>query len=300
MKLTDHHPQFDTIKADFEAAFMSLAGQRGIDDATCYEVLFQLAASIVAGTGDKPMFVAIAGSQGSGKTTFAELLKFTFSQCFAHTAAVLSLDDFYLPRKERLALADSIHPLLAVRGVPGTHDVAWLASAIQQLAAGQACEVPLFDKASDDRLATTRSLAPPDIVILEGWCWGASPQPEAALLQPVNTLEQTRDKDGVWRRYVNGRLAQEYRQIFGYPVDVQVDIKAPSMDAVYRWRLQQEQQLLNSKTSEAANHVMDEQAIREFIAHYERITLWMLAEMPHRADLVIELDESHHISRVRM
>ena len=37
---------------------------------------------------------------------------------------MLSLDDLYLPKAERLRLARDVHPLLATRGVPGTHDVA--------------------------------------------------------------------------------------------------------------------------------------------------------------------------------
>jgi len=39
---------------------------------------------------------------------------------------VLSLDDFYLGHAARLQLARDIHPLLATRGVPGTHDIAFL------------------------------------------------------------------------------------------------------------------------------------------------------------------------------
>ena len=36
---------------------------------------------------------------------------------------VLSIDDFYLSKAKRKRLAASVHPLLAIRGVPGTHDV---------------------------------------------------------------------------------------------------------------------------------------------------------------------------------
>ena len=38
-------------------------------------------------------------------------------------AAILSLDDIYLSGADRLQRANTIHPLLATRGVPGTHDV---------------------------------------------------------------------------------------------------------------------------------------------------------------------------------
>jgi D-glycerate 3-kinase len=36
---------------------------------------------------------------------------------------------------------------------------------------------------------------------------------------------------------------------------------------------------------------MDEERIGRFIAHYERLTRWILAEMPPRVDLLIRLDE---------
>ncbi len=287
---------------------MSLAEAEGIDDPSLYNLLFHLAASVAESGGDTPVFISISGSQGSGKTSLAELFKVTFSQCFSRPSLVLSLDDFYLPRKERRSLADAVHPMLAVRGVPGTHDVAWLAKAMQCLAQRRACDAPVFDKARDDRLARTRRLAPSDLVIVEGWCWGATAQTEEALSPPVNNLEQTRDKEGTWRRYVNDNLGQEYQQIFAPepPLDLQIFIKAPSMDAVYRWRLQQEQQLVkrdstdSSSLDDATKQEMDAQAIREFIAHYERLTLWMLDDMPGRADLVIELAESHRISRVQI
>ncbi len=39
-----------------------------------------------------------------------------------------------------------------------------------------------------------------------------------------------------------------------------------------------------------ASRVMDEAAIARFIAHYERVTRHILAEMPARADHLISLD----------
>ena len=53
----------------------------------------------------------------------------------------MSLDDFYLPRAERVDLAKSIHPLAITRGPPGTHDVETLVDVIKK-----------FNKALDDRL----------------------------------------------------------------------------------------------------------------------------------------------------
>ncbi len=43
---------------------------------------------------------------------------------------------------------------------------------------------------------------------------------------------------------------------------------------------------------------MGEVAIARFIMHYERLTRWILQEMPGRADVVIELGPDHEVVRV--
>ena len=89
--------------------------------------------------------IGLAGSQGSGKSTLSKSVARLAEMLLGHPAIVLSLDDFYLPKAERVALAD-IHPLLVTRGVPGTHDATWLAETIDRLTHGQSADIPLFDK----------------------------------------------------------------------------------------------------------------------------------------------------------
>ena len=67
--------------------------------------------------------IGINGSQGSGKSTLADYLCMSIKQNFEIRTISLSLDDFYLTKEERNQLAKNIHPLLAQRGVPGTHDI---------------------------------------------------------------------------------------------------------------------------------------------------------------------------------
>ena len=62
-------------------------------------------------------------------------------------------------------------------------------------------------------------------------------------------------------------------------------LAAPSFAVVKDWRLQQERDL-----EQSAHAVMDEAGITRFIQFYQRLTEWMLAEMPARADLVVRLD----------
>ena len=146
--------------------------------------------------------------------------------------------------------------------------------------------LPAFDKASDERRpqsAWREVEGPLDVVILEGWCMGARPQPRAELVNPVNSLERAEDADGVWRRYVDRQLAQPYQALFER-LDMLVLLAAPGFDVVRAWRTEQEHKL-RARTPGG----MDDNAIAHFVAHYERLTRWILEEMPSRADWTISL-----------
>jgi D-glycerate 3-kinase len=244
-----------------------------------------------------PVVLAVNGGQGSGKSTLAALVAAQLEGRRGLRAAVLSLDDLYLPRAEREALARTVHPLFATRGVPGTHDPVLGLRVLEALTDGAGTvAVPAFDKARDDRLpeaAWPRIEAPVDVVLFEGWCVGAHPEPEAALDAPVNALEREEDPDGRWRRAVNAALAGPYRPLFDR-ADALLVLRVPDFDAVRRWREEQEREL-RSRTGAG----MDPQAVQRFVDHYERLTRHMLATLPERAELCLELAPDHGIARVR-
>ena len=246
---------------------------------------------------DRPLVVGLCGPQGSGKTTAARTVELLLNQAGVATA-VLGLDDLYLGRSERERLARTVHPLLATRGPPGTHDPALGARLIAELAGVHRVALPLFDKAKDDRAreAEWRVIqAPVEVVIFEGWCVGARPQPVADLVQPVNALEAERDPDAVWRRYVNDALAGPYQDLFGR-IDCLVMFRPPSFEVIFDWRLQQERKLRESGGGSA---VMSDAEVGRFIQHYERIARWLDHEMPDRADMVIDLDASRRVVGLR-
>jgi len=239
------------------------------------------------------MIVGLCGAQGSGKSTTARVLTHLLAEQ-GLSALALSIDDFYLTREQRMALSHRVHPLLSTRGVPGTHDVPLALATLQSLRAASPTLLPRFDKATDERLprqSWPTVQTPCDLIILEGWCVGARPQPAAALQSPVNSLEQDFDPDLKWRGYVNDTLAHEYQQLFSM-LDMLILLAAPSFDVVYGWRLEQEQQLRRQVQAASGNlaRVMDDAQVRHFIAHYERLTRHILEEMPHRADIVVPLD----------
>lgn len=234
---------------------------------------------------DRPLVVGICGAQGSGKSTLVARLAGRLDR-----AVALSLDDLYLTRAERMALARDVHPLLRTRGVPGTHDVDLGLTVLAALDRGGAVPLPRFDKATDDRAPEAAwPIAPANtrILLFEGWCVGAQPQPREALAEPVNALERDEDRDGVWRAYVNAMLGGPYRALFDR-IDLLILLAAPGWDVVHDWRLEQEAALRRSGAQGDA--IMTGAEVARFIRHYERLTRHILAEMPDRADIVIHAD----------
>lgn len=242
----------------------------------------------------RPFVIGICGAQASGKSTLAAAL---VDECegLGIAAVALSIDDIYLTRVERQRLAALVHPLLATRGVPGTHDVGLGLHVLRQLGVGAAVALPRFDKGHDDRAPVgdwPNAPAACEVLILDGWCVGARPQAAEQLAEPVNDLEANEDPDGVWRNYVNSALAGSYQQLFDR-IDRLVLLAAPGFDVVLEWRLQQEDEL-RRKAGANAPQSMDAAGVARFIAHYERLTRHILAEMPERADLVVSLDRKRN------
>ena len=243
-----------------------------------------------------PLLVGVNGAQGTGKTTACDALELILAER-GRTVAVLSLDDFYLDRPARRLLAKLAHPLLATRGVPGTHDVELLEEALDCLAWGRSVSTPVFDKAVDDRLPREqwRETPPADVVLLEGWCIGATPQPVGELTTPINALEATEDPEVRWRQHVNEQLAGPYAELFA-KLHRLVMLRAPSMEQVLAWRRLQEEKLAARRSGAG---VMTPEQVERFVQHYERVTRHCLAEMPARADYLLEIDANHDIVQGR-
>lgn len=251
-----------------------------------------LAAHIV----DETVVVGLTGAQGTGKSTLATRLQQMLQNEFRIRTAVVSLDDLYLTAEERQAKAESVHPLLATRGVPGTHDVDLglrVLRGLRRVRKGARVVLPSFDKATDDRRPKTEWgvwTGPCDLVIFEGWCVGARAQLPRELTEPVNALERDEDPVGKWREYVNHKLGGPYQELFR-ELDLLVMLRPPSLDRVYRWREQQEAELRDRAGT--ARHVMSPPEVRRFVMHFERLTRFMLDEMPSRADAVVDLGDDH-------
>lgn len=252
----------------------------------------------------RPLIAGISGAQGSGKSTLADLLAWLCKEEYQLNTIVLSLDDFYHTRQQRQSLATSVHPLMATRGVPGSHDISLALDTIRKLCAGKTPTlVPRFDKANDDRHLQEKwdcVNEKIDLILLEGWCLGAEPQADNMLVEPINELEKSKDANGIWRQYVNQQLHDIYPPLFKL-VDTLIMLKAPSFECVHKWRLEQETRLKSSLllADKNSDHVstltMDAIAITHFIQHYQRITQHLLKTLPEKADTLFMLDENRKI-----
>ncbi len=229
---------------------------------------------------------AISGAQGSGKKTLAGALKEALQQC-GICVGVVSLDDYYLSRRERAQLAEQVHPLLINRGVPGTHQITRLQQDVTAHLAGQPVTLPRFDKALDDVMADL-PLRHYDVLIIEGWCLGALPQNAAELAVPVNALDLLPDA-ARWRQFQNNQLQQHYQPLWSL-LQPMLYLQAPDWPTVCAWRQQQEAALWRER-----GVGMDKVALFKFMLPFQRWTEAMLRGELAGQPLLLALDKNRQI-----
>ena len=229
---------------------------------------------------------AIAGLQGSGKSTLSAQLA-TLAARRGLRAVVLSIDDFYLGRRERLRLGRDVHPLLATRGAPGSHDVPLAIETIDALREGRATRLPRFDKIADRRLSPSKwPLAQADLVLFEGWFQKVPAQSDAELVSPVNALERDEDPDGTWRRWCNAALGRDYPPLW-QRIDRMLFLEGPGFEIVPEWRWQQEVTLQKANPDRQA---MTKPQVQRFVQFFERVSRQALRTLPAIADRHVRLD----------
>jgi D-glycerate 3-kinase len=233
----------------------------------------------------------ITGLQGTGKSTLSAQVA-ALAEARGSRAVVLSIDDLYLDQPERQRLGREVHPLLATRGAPGSHDIALGLATFGALRAGRA-RLPAFDKISDRRLPEsdwTRLDGVPDLVLFEGWFHKVPPQAPEALVAPINALERDADPDGVWRRWCNAALV-DYAPLWA-PLGELLFLQGPGFEQVPQWRWQQEVTLA---AANPGRRTMTPAEVERFVLFFERVSRHALATLPNIADWTVRVDAQRRV-----
>ena len=261
----------------------------------------------LAEASPRPFIVGLNGAQGSGKSTLSQYLNQMMPIQLGVDCHVLSIDDFYLSKAKRKKLASSVHPLLAIRGVPGTHDVPRLLEALAGFMdpGVQSVTLPIFDKLKDERTRKVHKVqksAKPTVILFEGWCVGVPAQHHLALSVPASSFELSNDNSGVWRSYVNERLGADYVDVFKL-LDRLSMLKPPCFEAVYDWRVDQEMRLVARRrqdSTDASIRGMSVKEVGEFVENFRRLTCHAMEVLPDLADETWELQADRLVLKERL
>ena len=250
-----------------------------------------------------PLIIGIAGGQGTGKTTITSIISLILKKYFKLKVFKISIDDFYKSRKERKKLSKNKHPLLMIRGVPGTHDYKIIYEFFKKVKNKKFSKLrlPKFDKSKDDRCNKKlwyKINSRPDVIILEGWCVGAKAQKNSQLSKPINNLEKIKDPYLVWRNYVNIQLKTHYKNLFKH-LNETIYLKANNFRVLQKWRIKQEKTLWLKSKNKKNLKIMNIDDIISFMQTYQRITQNMFKDAPKYASIVMELNSSHQINSIK-
>lgn len=240
----------------------------------------------------KPHIIGITGSQGAGKSTLSANIRLNLLKQGIN-CLIVCIDDYYLSKSKRLKLAQDVHPLCAVRGVPGTHDIELLDKILSMLINPSSYSqilFPIFSKADDDlkdisewRVYTDK----PDVIIFEGWCLGA--RPNFLNLNYINDLERNKDKDSKWKLW-SIENCKNYLKLWEY-YDQLIMIKPENFKSVIKSRWKQEKDTLRisgKSLFKNYSHIID------FCSYYENWTKGMWNNLESEVDILLTRDDSYN------
>ena len=238
--------------------------------------------------------IMVAGSQGSGKSSLSKLIKLYLEKFYYKSVVIISMDDFYLSKRQRMQLSKNIHPLFLTRGAPGTHDLELLNKKILQIFDKKfPVYLPIFDKVTDTRKRTYRKVLKGDVIIFEGWCAGAQPVNQNYLQKNFNNLEKYKDKNFIWRNSYNKYL-NEYQKIFSQ-FNYFIYFQFNQWSHVLDWKYKQELELRDKKKDLALKKYL-----KEFIQYYEKVSKWMHLKVPKYCNILIKLNAHQKIKSIKL
>lgn len=218
----------------------------------------------------KPLIVGVSGPQGSGKSYLSENLAQKLRLQFPQLNIInISIDDFYLPHKDQLKLKDKYPNCSLVtdgRGLPGTYSIDMLLETFRKIQNRTTdFKIPGYDKSKfngqGDRLPTSewREIGnkPIDVVIFEGWFVGyraiANEQQLRQVWDDAVSLHAENDEIRQMLASINyeqirliNTLLGEYEPLWSN-FDHFLYLATTDLLNVYRWRLEQEKNLIKLK-----------------------------------------------------
>lgn len=246
---------------------------------------------------NRPLIQGILGSQGTGKTTLAAVLKLILEE-LGYKTLNLSLDDLYKTYEERKILQQQ-DPRLIWRGPPGTHDVDYGISILHKLRnlKNEPIAIPRFDKSAfggaGDR-TQPEVVENIDIVLFEGWFVGVRPIDDHEFENPPNPI-LTKD-DRKFARDMNEKL-KDYLPLWEkidnliilWPVDYHLSME---------WRKQAEQEM-RAKGKPG----MSDSEIEKFVKYFWKtlhpeLFIKKMLKNPDLVNLVIEIQTDHQVKEV--
>ena len=189
--------------------------------------------------------------------------------------------------------------MLLIRGVPGTHDINMMLNFFRKSKSKKfkRLKLPTFNKAIDDRFSKKHWYnlkKKPDVIIFEGWCVGAKSENNNTLKKTINSMEITKDRKQIWRKYVNDQLKSKYKKLYSQ-LNCLIYLKAKNFSLLQKWRLKQERKLWVKSKVKTNSKIMSRGDVINFMQTYQRITQNMFRNMPKYASVMFNLNSNHQI-----
>ncbi len=234
----------------------------------------------------------ISALPGCGKTSFGKWLE-EAAKVFDFSIKVVSMDDFYLPKKE-LEEAMKGNPWGVPRGLPGSHSIELMEESIQNWISTGFLRAPKFDKAlrngRGDRSGWSESS--PDILVLEGWFLGCEPIKvplemdfNTKNISPKLTYEEKKYREKVQL------LLLEYSSIWRR-INRIWHIRSNDLSSSLQWKVQQEMEMLKTRGAS-----LQGDSLKSFLRMIQ-------SSIPHESlmqinsDVVIEINKSRKIIEI--
>jgi D-glycerate 3-kinase len=245
-----------------------------------------------------PCTISFLGGQGTGKTTLTEILKLIL-KALNYTAIAWSLDDLYLPYRDRLQL-QAQDARIDRRGPPGTHDVALGLQVLDQFHRSQfPLELPRFDKSlhhgAGDRIQPD-VIEKADILLFEGWCVGVRPIDPSQFAQAPDPIVTAADR--TFAEDMNAALAN-YVPLWD-KLDRLVILHVPDYRMSIPWRQEAEHKMIAQ-----GKPGMSDAEIRSFVEYFwkalhPQLFIQPLTQNSPWVDGVITIQPNHLPSHFRL